>query len=365
MYCWARNTGDTTTVSGYTEIPSTHVNTSTGSHRWFWLRLSGPTNTATCNHNTSSDNYARMFVFRGLVTSGNPWDAVNGGVSGAPDSNGEYTVSGITARAQSTVVVFSGYEDHDEANIACTGTAPATYKASYAESSTDRGGSINACYAIKSSGGATGDILVNYGNVAGSHDAGTLVISLTHACSGPTIGAHTVCGATTQSIGSAAFVSATYTPAAGNGVLLVLTWGGGSDPLDESITSIVNQDGTSLDCFVASPGSTFKLYSGPGTDEEAWAFYYCPAIPSSPSITAIGTNLSASTAFVEEIVVEFSAGTIQTTDFWDTDNIAVSSVEGLEASVSVTNTHANDLLIAYLHPHGAPAGGTSVELRLS
>src|SRR5450755_1375563 len=150
VYCWARNTGDTTTVSGYTEIPSTHVNTSIGSHRWFWLRLSGAASTATCNHNTSSDNYARMLVFRGLVTSGNPWDAVNAGVSGAPDSNGEYTVSGITTGTQSMVVVFSGYEDNDEANIACTSTAPATYTASYAESSTGSGGSINACYAIKS-----------------------------------------------------------------------------------------------------------------------------------------------------------------------------------------------------------------------
>src|SRR5579862_587139 len=45
VYCWARNTGDTTTVRGYTEIPSTHVNTSTGSHRWFWLRLSGSAST--------------------------------------------------------------------------------------------------------------------------------------------------------------------------------------------------------------------------------------------------------------------------------------------------------------------------------
>ena len=86
------------------------------------------------------------------------------------------------------VVVFSGYEGNDEANVTCTSTAPATYTASYAESSTGSGGSINACYAIKSSAGATGGILVNYGNVAGSHDAGTLAISLTHACSGPTIG---------------------------------------------------------------------------------------------------------------------------------------------------------------------------------
>jgi len=353
VYCWARNSGDTTTVSGYTEIPSTHVNTSNGSHRWFWLRLSGAASTATCDHNTSSDNYARMFVFRGLVTSGNPWDAVNAGVSRTPDSNGEY-ISGITAGAQSMVVVFSGYEDNDEANIACTSTDPATYTASYAEKSTGSGGAINACYAIKSSAGATGDILVNYGNVAGSNEAGRLAISLTHACSGPTIGAHTVCGATTYDNPSpAAFVSATYTPAVGNGVLLLLTWGGGSDPLNESITSIVNQDGTSLGCFVASPGSTFKLYSGPGTDEEAWAFYYCPAIPSSPSITAIRTNLSASTAYLQEFVVEFSAGTIQTTDFWDTDNTAVSRAEELEASVSVTNTHANDLLIAFLH-NGLP-----------
>ena len=354
VYCWARDSGDTTTVSGYTEIPGTHVNTSTGSHRWFWLRLPGAAITATCNHNTSSDSYARMFVFRGLVTSGNPWDAVNPGVSGTPDSNGEYTASGITAGAQSMVVVFSGYEGNDEANIACTGTDPATYTASYAESGTGSGGSINACSAIKSSAGATGNILVNYGNVAGSHDAGTLAISLTHACSGPTIGAHTVCGATTAEISSpAAFVSATYTPAVDSGVLLVLSWGGGSDPLSETVTSIVNQDGTSLSCFVASPGSTFRLYSGPGIDEEAWAFYYCPAIPPSPSITAIRTNLSASTAFLQEIVVEFSAGTIQTTDFWDSNNTAVSSLEGLGASVSVTNTHANDLLIAYLH-NGLP-----------
>ncbi len=355
VYCWARNTGDTTAVSGYTEIPGTHVNTSTGSHRWFWRRLSGAATTATCNHNTSSDNYARMFVFRGLVKNGNPWDAVNAGVSGAPDSSGEYTVSGITAGTQSMVVVFSGYEDNDESNIACTGTAPAAYTASYAESSTGSGGSINACYAIKSSAGATGGILVNYGNLAGSHDAGTLAISLTHACSGPTIGAHTVCGGATayENPSPAAFVSATYTPAVGNGVLLQLSWGGGSDPLNESITSIVNQDGISLDCFVASPGSTSRLYSGPGTDEEAWAFYYCPAIPSSPSITAIRANLSASTPFIQENVVEFSAGTIQTTDFWDNENTAVSSLEGQEASVSLTNTHANDLLIAYLH-NGLP-----------
>ena len=167
--------------------------------------------------------------------------------------------------------------------------------------------------------------------------------------------AYTVCGGATayENPSPAAFVSAPYTPAVGNGVLLQLSWGGGSDPLNESITSIVNQDGTPLDCFVASPGSTFKLYSGPGTDEEAWAFYHCPAIPSNPPVTAIRANLSASTAFIQENVVEFSAGTIQTTDFWDNENTAVSSLEGQEASVSLTNTHANDLLIAYLH-NGLP-----------
>ena len=179
VYCWVRNTADTMNVPGYTQIPGTQIDTATGSHSWWWQRLTGPAGTATCDKSASADSYARQFVFRGVVASGNPWNAVSAGQSGTPNASGIYIATGITtAAANSMVVVFSGYQDNDEASVVMTGTSPSSYTTVYAESSVGSDGSISMGYAIRSAAGATGNITIDYNTVAGSDAAGTLVLSL-------------------------------------------------------------------------------------------------------------------------------------------------------------------------------------------
>lgn len=181
IHAWTRSTADITTIAEFTEFAQ--VDTALGSHHWFWKRHDGSEGTATCDRTgTTGDSYCQMFAFRGVVTSGNPWNAL-GTPENDPDdagTDGIYTLTGITTgAANSMVVVFTGYEDNDEVNVAMTGTDPATYTAVYDESSVGIDGAISMGYAIRTAAGGTGNITVDYGNAETSDAAGSVVLSLT------------------------------------------------------------------------------------------------------------------------------------------------------------------------------------------
>jgi hypothetical protein len=350
-------------------VAPTSATINTGGTQQFSATVSGSTNTAVTWSATA-----------GSVSSG--------GLYTAPSSAGTYTAT-ATSAADSTK--YASASITVSAPVAAKPTftpSPGTYTSAQSVTLTSTTSGATICYTTDGSNPAAttpgacsaGTTLANGGAVMVSTSetlkaiatesgytnsaAGSAAYVISSSCAANTtaIGPYTACGATSAKNTSnpGTFVTATYTPAVGNGVLLLLDWGGGTQPYNQSVTSIVNQNGTSLSCFVPSPASPYRLASGPGVDSEVMALYYCPAIPASPAVTAIRVNLDSAAYDIEAIVVEFKAGAIATSNFWDTDAGAVSTTStALQAAVSVTNHNPNDLVLAFLHNGNPtyPTGG--------
>jgi hypothetical protein len=175
VHCYSRDTTDTTTITDYTEIAQ--FDTASASHRWFWKRHDGSEPNPTCTHDTASNQYGRAYVFRGVVTTGDPWNAL-----GTPEAHGSepMSVTGITTgAANSMVVLMDGYADNNTASVTTTATDPSTFTDSYEESTAGDDGSVHIAYAIRTAAGATGTITVNYSaSFTGGDESGVLVLSL-------------------------------------------------------------------------------------------------------------------------------------------------------------------------------------------
>src|SRR3989304_10223633 len=129
VVCGVPSTTNTTTVSEYTQVAQ--GDTGTGDHRIFWKRHDGTESNPTCDRDTSADSFARVYVFRDAVTTGNPWGAI--GTYTADNGTSDPTsFTGITTTAtRSLVVVFDSYEDDDGSVAAVTSTDPSAYTENY------------------------------------------------------------------------------------------------------------------------------------------------------------------------------------------------------------------------------------------
>lgn len=238
VYCWVRSTTNTTTVTGYTEIDQ--VDTGTGDHRLFWKRHDGSEGSATCDKDTSADSYARQYAFRGVVTSGNPWNAISDFV--ADTGTGDPTsFTGVTTGADSSMVVsFDAYEDNDGSVAAVTSTDPSAYTEDYAENANGADGSIEVAYATRTSAGATGNISINYGTIASrSDDMANIILSLDPA-SIPN-GGRIQCWGTNETAASSTTITLSLSGVqGGTGHLLHAMARGGN----ASATTITMSDGT-------------------------------------------------------------------------------------------------------------------------
>ncbi len=235
--CWVRSTADTTVVSGYTAVEA-NIDTGTGSHSLFWKRHDGSEGTATCNKSASADSYARQYAFRGVIQTGDPWNAsvafqVDNGTTDPT------TFTGITTGAASSmVVIFDGYEDDDASVAVVTSTDPAAYTENYAESTTGADGSMEISYALRTAAGAIGNVSIAYGTIATrSDDTAVKILSLAPQPANPST--HFVgCWGTGEQAGSATTVTVSVSPTGGTGhALIAFARSGGS-----TLTSIVLSD---------------------------------------------------------------------------------------------------------------------------
>lgn len=170
-----------------------------------------------------------------------------------------------------------------------------------------------------------------------------------------TVGSYDICGAG-HGASVASHISVTYSPTAGNGIFLIAAY-----RPSVAITSFVDQSSNAIDCFVASPNAPTDLVSV-DTDDERWAAYYCPSIPS--GITEIRANMAATLDFGRITIAEIDSSDIVSTDYWDNDAYSTNDTEAQATSfsVSVTNDNARDLMISWMHngnvtfpPGGYPA----------
>lgn len=175
IHVYVRNTGNTTTITDYTEIAQ--LDTANADHRWFWKRHDGSESNPTAANSVATDTYARAYAFRGCITTGSPFDVV-----GTPSefAASPMSVTGITTTvAGAMVAVMDGYADNNLASAVTTATDPATFTDVYAEDASGADGSVHMGYAVRTTAGATGTITVTYnGSFTGGDQSGCLVVAL-------------------------------------------------------------------------------------------------------------------------------------------------------------------------------------------
>lgn len=164
---WVRSNVETIpNPTGWTAISGTPFDRGTTSRYWMWWKRAASaseTNPLIDTDGTTANIYGDAIVYRGAITTGDPWQVVGSASTGTTDPT---TITGITSLSpNSLIVVPVGGEDNNNASIITTGTDPAAYAEHYSESATGTDGAITFSEAARTTAGATGDVSVNW-NVA-------------------------------------------------------------------------------------------------------------------------------------------------------------------------------------------------------
>lgn len=125
----------------------------------YWARATSTSMAAPTVAHTGDHLYAQIITYRGVVTSGNPWDVTVGGVKAAASTS--VTVIGVTTTVPDTLIVqavardddASGAEFSAEANAGLTGIA----ERSDAGTTSGNGGGFAVWDGVKATAGATGN----------------------------------------------------------------------------------------------------------------------------------------------------------------------------------------------------------------
>jgi hypothetical protein len=185
-------------------------------------------------------------------------------------------------------------------------------------------------------------------------------------CASPTtIGSFTNCGNFFVHGGTGVdTLTASYSPTAGNGVLVHATWCGHSEcagPFVTTITATISDNVNSPEtCFHASPNAPYYMDNSSVPDYPTGYAWYCPSIPAgvtSFTVTTSGTG-SSGTTFLTMSGSEWQTGSIAATGYFESVDQGVSSnnTPSLTASVptSAGITHTNDLIVSSM----SNCGGT-------
>jgi len=151
-------------------------------------------------------------------------------------------------------------------------------------------------------------------------------------------------------------LTASYSPTAGNGVLVHATWCGHSEcagPFVTTITATISDNVNSPEtCFHASPNAPYYMDNSSVPDYPTGYAWYCPSIPAgvtSFTVTTSGTG-SSDTTFLTMSGSEWQTGSIAATGYFESVDQGVSSnnTPSLTASVptSAAITHTNDLVVS-------------------
>ncbi len=184
-------------------------------------------------------------------------------------------------------------------------------------------------------------------------------ISLTMSnCSSPTtIGSFTNCGNFfAVALTDIDTLTKTYSPTAGNGMLIHASWCGApvcAGPFVTTITATISDNVNSPEtCFHAAPNAPYELDNSSVPDYPMGYAWYCPSIPAgvtSFTITTSGTG-STNTTFLTMSGSEWQAGSIATTGYFESVDRGISSnnTPSLSALVSTSGatTNANDLIVS-------------------
>lgn len=152
-----------TTANGFVQVTNSPQATGTGTAGTriavYWCRATSSSMSAPVLADSGNHTYARIVTFRGVIATGNPWDATGGGVKASASTS--VTATGVTTTVPNTLVVVGVTKDLD----ATAAFASAWTNANLA-SITERadagttqggGGGIAVMTGTKATAGATGN----------------------------------------------------------------------------------------------------------------------------------------------------------------------------------------------------------------
>ncbi len=163
IQCVVRDTDDTITwPSGWTELVTPFNRGSTARYFAAWKRaICSQSNPLVDKSTATGDTYCLFNAWRGLVTTGNPFEVIGSTGTGTADPA---TLTGITSlSANALIIAFLSGEDDNNAKITTTATTPAAFVEYYAESPTGTDGLTTVSYEQRVAAGATGTVSVDFG----------------------------------------------------------------------------------------------------------------------------------------------------------------------------------------------------------
>lgn len=165
LFCESANQTITlTTANGFATVASSPQGTGTagaaGATRLhvFWARATSAAMAAPLVADPGNHVYCQILTYRGVITSGDPWDATSGGTKDTASTS--VSITGVTTTTGNTLVVQAVAHDLDSAAAQFSGVANGTLSAlsERADAGTNQGngGGILILDGVMSSAGATG-----------------------------------------------------------------------------------------------------------------------------------------------------------------------------------------------------------------
>lgn len=151
------------TPAGFVAVADSPQATGTGTNGTrlsvFWARATSASMAAPTVADAGNHVYAVIVTYRGVVETGNPWDATGGGVKATAGTS--LSVGGVTTTTPETLVVQAASRDNDSAAAAFSAQANAAL-AGLAErvdegSNAGNGGGVAVWDGVKTAAGVTGN----------------------------------------------------------------------------------------------------------------------------------------------------------------------------------------------------------------
>jgi MSHA biogenesis protein MshQ len=158
--------GEPVTLSvpnGFAAVPNSPQATGVGTAGTrltvFWARATSSARPAPRIASPSDHFYAQIITFRGVTTTGNPWDVTGGGVKAAASTS--VTVTGVTTTVANALIVQAVARDNDSAAAAFSAQTNAgltnIVELLDAGTTNGNGGGLGVWSGIKAAAGATGN----------------------------------------------------------------------------------------------------------------------------------------------------------------------------------------------------------------
>jgi MSHA biogenesis protein MshQ len=341
MFCESANQNITlTTANGFAAVTGTGMPPGTGAAAGatatrlhvFWARATSSAMAAPTVADPGDHVYCQILTYRGVITSGNPWDATLGGTK--PATSTTVTVTGVTTTQPDTRIVQAVAHNIDNAGAqfgAPTGTNVTFTERVDAGTTQGNGGGIAVWDGPWASAGATGDTTATVGNSVNAF----VTIALQ-----PSPQAAYVNGVGTA-VGANAAIAPAWPPHTTNDIGLLLC-----ESANENITL------TTANGFAAVPGATQGTGTAAGatsTRLQVWWARATSAAMAAPTVADPGNHVYCRIVTVR--------GAIASGNPWEVVAGGTKGTASTSVSMAAVTTTIQNTLIVHAVAHNIDNAG--------